>query len=133
MHTFSQENKVDHEKARHTFYLKPKGGACVCHAHTCQKMHAHTVNHVLRTIARAHTHADEGSEYEEKTFYYTFLPQRIAQNKNNSSEGLKIIDFETACATPLKDHEKKSLKQTFDGLVSPNAPNCHSEIGRQAQ
>ena len=85
-------------------------------------MHANTFDHVLRTIARAHTHADEGSEYEEKTFYRTFLPQRIAQNKTNSSEGLKIIGFETASAIPLKDHEKKSLKQTFDGLVSPKLP-----------
>jgi hypothetical protein len=93
----------------------------------------HTLSIMFRTTARTQTHADQGSEHEEKKFYRTFLPQRIAQNKNNSSEGLKIIDFETACATPLKDHEKKSLKQTFDGLVSPKAPNCHTEIGRQAQ
>jgi hypothetical protein len=96
-------------------------------------MHAHTFDHVLHTPARAHTHADEGSEYEMKTLYRTFLPQRIRQNKIQSSEGLKIIDFETASATPLKDHEKEILKQTFDGLVSPKAPNCHTEIGRQAQ
>jgi hypothetical protein len=87
-------------------------------------MHAHTSDHVLRTAARTHKHADEGSEYEEKTFYRTFLPQRIAQNKKNSSEGLQIIDFETASATPLKDHEKKSFKQTFDGLVSPKLPTA---------
>jgi hypothetical protein len=72
--------------------------------------------------ARTHTHADEGSKHEEKTFHRTFLPQKMDQNKKNSSEGLKIIDLETTGATPLNDYDKKMLKQTFDGLVSPKLP-----------